>query len=186
MDPQLVKRAQNGDELAFEALVVATHPVLFRVAFGILREADSAEDATQRALLEAWRSLSRLRDRSGFVPWSLGHLIEICRTEAEKAELDESDEVHPAADELGAADPFGSILDRDQLSRGFRQLSFDDRTVLVLRYLADLTPEQAGVVLGVGSAKVATRSEAVLEALGAAIDSDPVSSAEMVPQPEGA
>jgi len=186
MDSQLVKRAQDGDERAFEALVVGVHPVLFRVAYGILRDADGAEDATQRALLEAWRSLPRLHDRSSFVPWSLRYLLEACRDATDAAESTEADEDVAAAFESGSADPFGIILDRDQLSRGFRQSSFDDRAVLVLRYLAELAPEQSAVALGLTPASVETRITAALENLRAALDGDLASPTDLVPQPEGA
>ena len=62
MDQRLVVRVQNGDQRAFEALVVADQPRLYRLAYGILRDLQLAEDATQQALLDIWRDARRLRD----------------------------------------------------------------------------------------------------------------------------
>ena len=78
------------------------------------------------------------------------------------------------------------LLDRDQISRAYRQLSFDERTVLVLRYLVVLQPGQAESALGLGADAMASRVDEALLALSAAIDSDPTSSGELVAQPEGA
>ena len=185
MDPQLVKRAQNGEERAFEAIVTASHPRLFRVAYGILRDAELAEDATQRAFLDSWRFLSRLHDHSSYDTWSLGYLIAACRKAAVGAPSFESDE-----DEKprvpSSSDPFRTVLDRDQVSRAYRQLSFDERTVLVLRYLLGLQPAQAGAALGLNSDTLEARAEEALQALSAAIDGDPTSAGDFVPQPEGA
>lgn len=185
MDPELVKRAQNGEERAFEAIVTASHPRLFRVACGILRDAELAEDATQRAFLDSWRFLSRLHDPSSYDAWSLGYLIAACRKSADGAPSFESDEeAEPAVP--SSSDPFGTVLDRDQVSRAYRQLSFDQRTVLVLRYLLGLQPVQAGAALGLSRDTLEARVEEALQALSAAIDGDPTSAGDLIPQPKGA
>lgn len=64
MDHDLVTRAQQGDQRAFESPTVAHHPRLFRVAQGILRDPHLAEDATQQAFLDIWRHIQRLREPS--------------------------------------------------------------------------------------------------------------------------
>ena len=185
MDPQLVKLAQKGDERAFEAIVVAVHPTLFRVAYGILRDAELAEDATQRACLDMWRFLARLRDREACEAWALGMLLAACRAAA-----DEAPSFVPDADDEPArpstSDPFGTVLDRDQVSRAFRQLSFDERAVLVLRYLVVLQPGQAESALGLGREAMTSRVEEALDRLSAAIDGVPASAVQRVAQPEGA
>jgi DNA-directed RNA polymerase specialized sigma24 family protein len=52
MDQDLVVRVQNGDQRAFEALASADYPRLHRVAYSVLGDPASAEDATQQAYLE--------------------------------------------------------------------------------------------------------------------------------------
>jgi RNA polymerase sigma-70 factor (ECF subfamily) len=185
MDPQLVERARNGDERALEALVVANHARLFRVAHGILRDADLAEDATQRAFLEIWRSLPRLRDASRFVSWSVGLLIAACRRLEQGGAADDDAEDAAGSMDPATSDPFGLAIDRDQISRGFRQLSFDDRAALVMRYLSGLSPEDAGRALGLGEDAFETRTKAALEALDAALDQDAVSAGGLLAQAEG-
>ena len=62
MDQQLVVRVQGGDQRAFEALVVAEQPRLYRLAYGIVLDLHLEEDATLQELLDIWRDVVRMRD----------------------------------------------------------------------------------------------------------------------------
>src|SRR5262245_10687277 len=84
MDRQLVERAMHGDEAAFDELVGRVGDRLHSVARRILRDPYLAEDATQRALLETWRSLPRLRDPDRFEAWAFRLLVHACRAEARR------------------------------------------------------------------------------------------------------
>ena len=75
MDQDLVERAQQGDQQAFESLAVASHSRLFRVPNVLLRDHALAEDATQQAFLDIWRDLRRLRDPAKFEGWSYRILV---------------------------------------------------------------------------------------------------------------
>ena len=84
MDLDLVLGAQKGDQQAFERLAVANHPRLFRVAYGILRDRHLAEDATQQAFLDIWRTIRRLRDPAKFEAWSYRLLVRTCHAEVKR------------------------------------------------------------------------------------------------------
>lgn len=184
MDANLVERARGGDERAFEALTVTWHPRLFRLAHGILRDPELAEDAVQRAFLETWRWLPRLEEPARFEGWMTGHLVRACRSlEADQDPVDESDGL--AAAVPFATDPLASLIDRDQLSRGFRRLDFDDRAVLVLRYLASTEEEAAGLALSLKADAVEARVEVALQHLGRALDGDAAPAPGLSPQTEG-
>ena len=58
--------AKRGDHDAFAALVGGASDRLYALACIILRDADRAEDATQEALVRAWRELPKLRDADRF------------------------------------------------------------------------------------------------------------------------
>ena len=70
MDADLVIRAQRGDKDAYAVLAAGIADRLLAVARRILRDYDLAEDATQQALLAAWRDLPQLRDPDRFESWS--------------------------------------------------------------------------------------------------------------------
>ena len=171
-DQNLVVRVQQGDQRAFETLVVADHPRLFRAAYGILRDRQLAEDAIQQALLDIWRDIRRLRDASRYEAWSYRLLVHVCYTEAKRRPRWMSNDDLSAADEPRAPDAYLGVADRDQLERGFARLSMDHRVVLALRFLLGLTPDQVAEVLDLPRSTVYSRLQAAVGAIRAALEAD--------------
>jgi RNA polymerase sigma-70 factor (ECF subfamily) len=172
MDQDRVVRAQNGDQQAFQSLTVAHHPRLYRVAYGILRDRHLAEDATQQAFLDIWRNLPTLEDPARFGGWSYRILVHACYAEARRRpdwarESDIGPSQVPAT-----ADEFGSVIDRDLLERGFRHLSVEHRTIIVLRCLLDLSMEQVADALGVPYGTVGSRLSRAIAAMRAALEAE--------------
>src|SRR5688572_19496425 len=59
----------EGLEGEFEARLVESSTLAFRVAFGVLRQREDAEDIAQEAFAKAYRSFHQLRDRDRFRAW---------------------------------------------------------------------------------------------------------------------
>jgi RNA polymerase sigma-70 factor, ECF subfamily len=53
----------------FEARLVESSSLAFRVAFGVLRQREDAEDVAQDAFAKAYRNFQQLRDRDRFRAW---------------------------------------------------------------------------------------------------------------------
>jgi RNA polymerase sigma-70 factor (ECF subfamily) len=64
----LVTISQDLDR-EFEARLVESSRLVFRVAFSVLRQREDAEDVAQDAFAKAHRSFSQLRDRERFRAW---------------------------------------------------------------------------------------------------------------------
>ena len=186
MDEQLVRSAQQGDQEAFEALILANHARLLRVAHGVLRDRQAAEDAVQQAFLDIWRDLPRLRDASKFEGWSYRLLLRVCYAEAKRMPKWLPDSQIPPASEPRMGDVFGVVVDRDQLRRGFQQLSPDHRAVIVLRYLMDLAPDEIAEALDVPRKTVYSRLGRAMDALRAALEAEARPSRSVPVQPEHA
>src|SRR5215813_265878 len=56
-------------EQEFEARLVESSTLAFRVAFSVLRHREDAEDVAQEAFAKAYRSFGQLRDREKFRAW---------------------------------------------------------------------------------------------------------------------
>src|SRR5687768_18540132 len=89
----------------------------------VLRDTELAEDATQEALVRAWRDLSTLRDVERFDAWLYRLIVRACADIGRhrrrwRAEL---------TLQVPASQPDGSaeLADRDQIERGLRRLSID-------------------------------------------------------------
>jgi len=172
MDVDLVIKAQHGDEGAFASLAVAAGDRLHAVAHRILRDIDLAEDATQQALLNVWRDLPQLRDPARFDAWSYRLLVRACYAEARRDRRWAPNLHLLPADEPMAADGMSTVVDRDQLERGFRRLSIDHRAVVVLHHYLDQPLETVAETLGVPLGTVRSRLHYAMRGLRAALDAD--------------
>ena len=172
MDTSLVTRAQHGDEEAFASLAVGVGDRLHAVAHRILRDTDLAEDATQQALLTIWRDLPQLRDPARFDAWSYRLLVRACYGEGRRThQWQPNVRVLPAI-EPSVADGTSTVVDRDQLERGFRRLSIDHRAVVVLHHYLDMPLEEVAETLGVPPGTVRSRLHHAMRGLRAALDAD--------------
>jgi RNA polymerase sigma-70 factor, ECF subfamily len=180
MDRSLVVRAQNGDRGAFEALATTLYGRLHRIAYTILRDVGLAEDAAQQTMLRIWTELPRLRDPDRFDGWAHRILVNNCYREGGRLRRWLPD-AGGVAEEPVLADETQVVLDRDQLDRGFRRLSVEHRTVLVLVYHADLPLECVAEALDVPVGTVKSRLHRAIRRLRAELEADarePVSRSE--------
>jgi DNA-directed RNA polymerase specialized sigma24 family protein len=104
MHRDLVVRAIAGDHEAFSELARLSIRRLHATACLILRDRDRAEDATQEALVAAWRDLSALRDPDRFDAWLYRLLVRACVREArhERRQTEVEGRIRPIA---SAGDP---------------------------------------------------------------------------------
>jgi RNA polymerase sigma-70 factor (ECF subfamily) len=172
MDTDLVIQARNGDKEAFATLAAARADRYLATSHRILRDIALAEDATQQALLAIWRDLPQLRDPARFDAWSYRLLIRACYAEASRTRRWAPNLRVLPDDEIVARDALGEVVDRDQLERGFRRLSIDHRTVVVLHHYLDLPLEQVADVVGVPVGTVASRLHHAMRGLRAALEAD--------------
>ena len=73
----LIARARAGDREAFGQLVTAHLPMVWRVAFRVVRHPEDAEDVAQEVFLTAWKGLAGFRAESRFSTWL--HQIAVTR-----------------------------------------------------------------------------------------------------------
>jgi RNA polymerase sigma-70 factor (ECF subfamily) len=111
---------------------------LYRLAGLILGNAADAEDATQEALLRAWRSAGSLRDESQARAWLDRILVNVCRDRLRRIRKVRFIELDEGAGAV-RADQFQRVLDRDEVLRAVGYLDPDQRIVVVLHYWAGLT-----------------------------------------------
>lgn len=172
VDDRLVVRAQRGDRDAFEQIVNVSFDRCRGLAMRLLRDAGLAEDAVQGAMVNIWRDLPRLRDPSRYDAWSYKLLVRACYAEYRKAPKWMPGIEEGAPTQPRAADDFGAVLDRDQLERGFRQLSMDHRAVVVMHHYLDMPLDQVGDVLGIPVGTVKSRLHRALAEMRAALEAD--------------
>jgi RNA polymerase sigma-70 factor (ECF subfamily) len=170
-DERLVHAVASGDRAAFEVLFDRYEKRLFRYARGLVRTEAEAEDVLQETFLAIWRHLS-VPGAADELSSVRGWLYAICRNSAYRRGRRRSGE--PSAfegkttlDRLGAAAGWGTDEDPEQLSarlqsrqavrEALMSLPDEDRDVLWLRDIAELTGDEAADVLGVSVAAMKSR-----------------------------
>ena len=172
MDTDLVVRAQRGDKAAYAVIATEIADRHLAVARRILRDLDLAEDATQQALLSVWQDLPQLRDPARFEAWSYRLLVRACYAEGRKQRHWAPNLRLMSTDESIADDDLSSVVDRDQLERGFRRLTLDHRTVVVLHHYLDLPLDRVADILGIPVGTAHSRLHHAMRGLRAALEAD--------------
>jgi RNA polymerase sigma-70 factor, ECF subfamily len=165
---ELVERARRGDREAFNVLAAGAVDRLYAIARMVLRDTELAEDATQEALVRAWRDLPTLRDVERFDAW-LYRLIVRASADIGRHRRKWRTEVTMLPKEPSQPDGTSAVADRDQLERGLRRLTVPQQTILVLSFYVGLTPSEAADALEIPVGTAKSRLHYAIEALRAAI-----------------
>jgi len=173
MQLDLVVRAQRGDLEAFSVLTAVRADRLYAAARLILRHDERAADALQDALLQAWLDLRGLRDPDRFDAWLHRLLVRACYRAARKQRSREVGEIHVASS-LDAVTPDAqrAVAVRDQLDRGFRRLSAEQRAVIVLHHYLGLSLAESAEALAIPLGTMQSRLNRATQAMRAALEAD--------------
>jgi RNA polymerase sigma-70 factor (ECF subfamily) len=170
-EPLLAARAREGDARAFEELVRPHWEVMFRVAYVHTRDAASAEDAAQEALLKAWRAIGRLRPGEPVRPWLLAIAANEARNRRRSAgrrtglALRAAAAEPPAASEPSPEAALVAAEERALLLERLEALPDDARVVLTCRYLLGLSEAETAAAVGVAPGTVKSRTARALDRL---------------------
>jgi RNA polymerase sigma-70 factor (ECF subfamily) len=173
MQRDLVLRARDGDHDAFTALATDAYVRLHRTARLILRDDDRAADAVQESLTAAWLHIRAVRDPDRFDAWLHRLLVHACYREARRFKQRQVVEIHMTApDTRGDRDTQDQTAVRDQLERGFRRLTPEQRAVLVVHHYLGLPDVEAAIVLEIAVGTFKSRLNRASVALRAALEAD--------------
>jgi RNA polymerase sigma-70 factor (ECF subfamily) len=139
--------------------------LFFRLAYGVLRNADQSEDACQQALLKAWRCREEIRDHTALRGWLSRTVIHesltiLRRRQTEKRIL--SSQVQP---QNTSVDPAESVSLRDLVVAGLDGLKEPARTVVVLRTMQGMSGNEVSQILEISLSEVSRRLHQGLEQL---------------------
>jgi RNA polymerase sigma-70 factor (ECF subfamily) len=161
-DHELIKRAQRGDPQAFGDLYESHAPAIFRYLYAHLESQMDAEDLTGEVFLKAWQSLPRYTERG--VPF-LAFLFRIARNalvdhyrQNNRLEAKDPDDMdgYKAEGLLEPVEMVSSQLEHQQLIGKLNRLRPAYQSVLTLRFISELSPEETALVMNrsVGAIRV--------------------------------
>lgn len=149
-----VRPACSDDEHRFERLIEPLLGDAFALAQALSPDRSSAQDAVQVAAFKAWRRIRQLRDDGSARAWFLAIVVNECRSAWRKRKALPSD-ADPGGDAINW--PHG-VDQRLDVRSAMRRLKRDDRVVLSLRFLMDMSVEESAGVLGISVSAVKART----------------------------
>jgi RNA polymerase sigma-70 factor (ECF subfamily) len=169
LERELIERARRGDRAAYEQIVRRKVETVYRTARAILGNDADADDATQEALIGAWRQIGSLRDPDRFDAW-LGRItVNACRM-ALRRRRGGALVALPVADAAAHVDPGTSgfearTVSSDAFDRAFDRLSAEQRAILVLHHRDELPVAEVAARLGIPEGTAKSRLHAARAAL---------------------
>ncbi len=152
----------------YSAAVGRDHVGLARLAFLLCGNRADAEDLVAEAYARAWRPWTegKVDDLGPYVRSILANLNLDRRRRRSLVKNQES-----KATETGiTADSSDEVNRHVDLVRGLKTLPQKQRTVIVLRYYADMTEEEVASVLGIAVGTVKSRASRAVRTLGRLVD----------------
>jgi RNA polymerase sigma-70 factor (ECF subfamily) len=144
---------------------------LYGLARLVLRDADLAEDATQEALVRAWRDLPSLREADRFDAWLHRLTVRTCLDIGRKRQRSRPP-LAILSSEPVLSDSSSELADRDEIERGLRRLSDAQRSILVMTFYLDYSPGDVAEALDIPIGTAKSRLHYAIEALRAALAAD--------------
>ena len=153
-----VRRAQAGDPKAFAELYSLVYKDLYRIALLNLNNQHDASDVVSDTVLEAYSSITKLRDEKAFKAWITKILtVKIKNKRREYSQInnfrkeleDLDDEVKDNAAEID--------IDGMNVMEGFKQLSAEERMVLSLSVVSGYKSEEIAKMFGTNANTVRSK-----------------------------
>lgn len=160
-DRSCAERAQTGDQAAYAELVRRYQTRLYRFVLRMVGSPDEALDLAQDAFVRAWQALPEWRPDAKFHTWlfriaSNAALDALRRRKiVEFVPLEETFEA--ASGEPGPARRLEIAQALRGLEAALRSLPAEQREILLLREVEDLSYEEIGAVLGIAEGTVKSR-----------------------------
>ncbi len=138
----LARRAQQGDDVAFDSLVDFISPRLFNYAFRLLGNRDDADDITMEALMRIYNALPRYKWDNPINTWMFQIIKNLCYDHMKKnnrkplsfSEITAEDGDEPEFVDLNSnpADIVLKSADAEIIHKAINELSPDAREVLTM------------------------------------------------------
>lgn len=160
-------RSREGDVESFEKLIERYQKTAYNVALRMMHHEEDAKDATQEALIKAFRSIQSFRGDSGFSTWLYRILVNTCKDELRKrrgntVSLEQGRQTESGYEAIDLADvtfaPEEVLKNQDTrqtINTAIQALPEQNRTAVILRDVQGYSYEDIGILLGcpVGTVK---------------------------------
>lgn len=174
----MIAAAQNGDSAAFGMLVRLHQRAVYRLAYGLTRNASDADDLSQETFVRAYRAIARFRLGEPMQPWlsriAINLAFSMFRRRKRRPEVALEPLVESGWQVAGGGEDPADATSRRQsqqlVAAAYQELSNEHRAVLALRVVQDMSYEDIARTLGVPVGTVMSRLSRARAELRARLD----------------
>ena len=166
----LIRKAKQGDMLAFEELILKHEKIVYNLALRMMNHSEDAMDISQEVFLKAYRSLTNFDERSAFSTWLYRITHNTCIDEIRKRKgkqtysLEEDLESEDGSMQRQVADdgdtPEESLMRKEEKSEilhALDTLSEEHKAAIILRDVKGLSYEEIAEILELSLGTVKSR-----------------------------
>lgn len=169
-EQQLIRRAQQGDNSAFEQLLLLHQKKVYNLCLRMSANPDDALDLSQEAFIKAWKNLGQYQFEASFSTWLFRLTSNVCidflrrKKRRQETSLTESYEDSDDGEEFSVPDaqplPEQQAITKEtrlELAQAMARLAPDHREILQLRVIEGLAYEQIADILEIRVGTVKSR-----------------------------
>ena len=158
-DKELVKRAQKGDKIAFDALVIKYQYKVINLVTRFVKDDDEAKNIAQEAFIKAYRGLATFRGDSAFYTWLYRIAINAAKNyllsqrrklPAYTVDIEDAEHMESARSLQELDTPEAKMLTSEienTVYQAIRELPEDLKTAITLRELEGMTYDEIAAVM---------------------------------------
>lgn len=167
----ILERACAGEPSAISHLIEIYQDAVFSMAMSFTHQVDFAEDLAQEAWIKVLRGLPKFRRECSFSTWLYRIILNTFITCSKKRKRELALDLEKDLPQ-GEVDPrLENLASSLALQRAVRELPIEFRSVIVLRYVADLTYKEIAQVLDCPLGTVQSRLKRGMDRLTQALES---------------
>src|SRR5689334_25043884 len=150
----LVRRAQNGDEVAFREIVEKYQSKVFSIIHGIVRQRNDVEDIAQQVFAKVYLSLRNFDFRSSLITWIYKITVNECfdylrkrkvrklvyESDMSEDEVRRVENSQPSVDRQAPMDE--SLASRDYAVKLLTRVSEEERMLLLMKEVEGFSVEE--------------------------------------------
>jgi RNA polymerase sigma-70 factor (ECF subfamily) len=162
-DKEVIAEIKKGNKALFDVLYERYADKVFYKALGLTKDRNIAKDLAHDIMIKLFLNLTKYKGTAPFSLWvhsiSYNHCIDYLRRKKKMTYMDfESDETYQIKDDNSELE-FKKVkeLQLEQLEFYMEKLSTDDRMILMMFYMDELSIKQVSKLLNIGESAVKMR-----------------------------
>lgn len=162
-DSELIRSFKEGNDVAFERIVLKYQDRIFNLCYRFLGNMQEAEDVAQDVFIKVFKALKRFRSESSFYTWIYRITVNTCKNRIKsldyrrlKKKIQLPDETYTESNRIAAAvmsndSPAESMEKKErmkQIQTAINKLPPDQKAVIVLRDIEGFSYDEISEITG--------------------------------------